>query len=184
MGIAIKSIVAIRSGYHFRGKVESVSGGSRRVAQPRDIRDDLTWCDSGMATIAPEPVHENSLIVPGDVLIAARGVRPYAVVVPSGLGDALASSAFFIIRPQPALVCPEFLAWYLNSPRGQHALTSLMRGTAIPALTLATLSTLEIPVPSLERQRAVVAAAELIEDEARLCAAIAEDRRLALSLSL
>lgn len=177
-------MAAVRSGYHFRGKVEAMLGGTRLVVQPKDIRDDLTWSVSGMIPVKPDSAHANALVLTGDVLITARGMRPYAVVVPPDLGDALASSAFFIVRPVPGLLCSEFLAWYLNSPKGRLALTSRMRGTGIPALTLGTLSSMEVPLPPLDRQGAIVATAELIELEASLCAAIAEDRRLALSLSL
>jgi type I restriction enzyme S subunit len=61
------------------------------------------------------------------------------------------------IRPDQRLIDPEYLNEYLNSPAGQDEVQSRSRTTSgLRGLSVGRIKAIEIPLPSVEVQRAVV----------------------------
>jgi len=96
----------------------------------------------------------------GDVVVAALGdgARPAgrACQVPV-IGPALVKADCFRVRTDGSPVDPEFLVWFLNSPRTQATIASQMRGATRPRVTLAMLKAFAVPLPSLADQRRIAA---------------------------
>lgn len=55
---------------------------------------------------------------------------------------------------------PEYLAWFLNSPAGQWQIKREVTGSAIPGLRTDAIERILVPLPPLDKQRAVVAEIE------------------------
>jgi restriction endonuclease S subunit len=76
------------------------------------------------------------------------------------------------------------VAWYLNLPTVQNTLAAQARGTSIMSISKATLGELEIPIPTIERQRRYIELSKLQKREQQLYAAIAERRKQILEYKM
>jgi hypothetical protein len=173
----LRDIADFRIGYQFRGKVKPDPTGAVRVVQIKDIDSDLRIRVPDLTPVSidkPEPY----LTQAGDVLFLNRGHRLYAVVVPELPPNTIATGYFFILRPNPRVMLPEYLAWSLNQPDFQDSLRPYHRGSHIPMVSRIDVEELKIQVPPLEVQRRILALNDLLDEERRLFAAIQEKRSL------
>lgn len=125
------------------------------------------------------------LLAAGDLLLASKGNNNICVIVPKIEQKCVASPSFLVIRLyDKSAVLPEFVAWYLNLPTTQNALALHACGTSILSISKASLGELEIPIPSIDRQRQYVELAKLQEREQELYKAIAEKRKQLLDYKM
>lgn len=101
----------------------------------------------------------------GDILFAAKGTKNFATVFESHNPTSVASTSFFVIRLKESEILPSYLAWYLNHPLTQRLLKDNAIGTSIPSISKVVLEELEVPVPALAVQKAIVKIAELRNKE-------------------
>lgn len=101
-------------------------------------------------------ISEKHLLRPGDVLFAAKGAKNFAAVFENHNKPAVASTSFFVIRLTGKNVLPEYFAWFLNSHSAQTLLKGQAIGTSIPSISKQVLGSLEITVPSIETQKAIL----------------------------
>lgn len=110
-------------------------------------------------------ITEKHLLKDGDVLFSAKGSKNIAVVFESHNSPAVASTSFFVLRHIDKKVLPEYLAWFMNSPATQILLKRGAIGTAIPSISKQVLEVLEIPVPDLKIQEAILHITKLYKHE-------------------
>lgn len=115
-----------------------------------------------------EGISEKHLLKDGDVLFAAKGTKNFAAVFESHNEAAVASTSFFVIRPTDKKVLSEYLAWFLNSHATQTILKGQAIGTSIPSISKQVLENLEIPVPGIETQKAILQITKLRNKEKAL----------------
>lgn len=146
-----------------------------------DSRGELR--DTAQPTIATDnPKH---ILAAGDLLLASKGNNNMCVIVPGIEQKCVASPSFLVIRlHDKSAILPEFVAWYLNLPTVQNTLAAQARGTSIMSISKATLGDLEIPVPSVERQRRYIELSKLQKREQQLYATIAERRKQILEYKM
>lgn len=111
------------------------------------------------------------LLRPGDVLFAAKGTKNFAACYESKNLPAVASTSFFVIRVQREFsnkILPEFLAWFLNEPGTQQLLKSQAIGTSIVSISKSVLEALEVSIPNLQTQKAVLKITQLRNREKNL----------------
>ena len=113
-------------------------------------------------------VAEKHLLKDGDVLFAAKGTKNFAAVFENHNEPAVASTSFFVIRMNGSKVLPAYLAWFLNNPGTQQLLKSQAIGTSIPSISKQVLEDLEIPVPAIETQNAILQITKLRNKEKAL----------------
>ncbi len=113
-------------------------------------------------------ISEKHILRPGDVLFAAKGTKNFAAVYESHNPPAVASTSFFVIRLRDKTILPAYLAWYLNSNKAQQELKAQAIGTGIPSISKQVLEMLELNVPTLEKQEAVLKISTLFEREKRI----------------
>lgn len=101
------------------------------------------------ARVAPHHVLRN-----GDVLVAAKGGRNFAVLHSAAYGAAVASPSFLVVRLTVPHVLPSYVAMYLNLCRVQ--LAAMARGTSMPSISKTALSAFQLPVPPVPRQQELV----------------------------
>jgi restriction endonuclease S subunit len=115
-----------------------------------------------------DQVSDKHLLKAGDVLFAAKGNKNFAAVYESHNPAAVASTSFFVLRRTTETMLPEYFAWFLNNPSTQTLLKAQAIGTSMASISKAVLEELEIPIPSLETQKAIVHITRLRNTEKKL----------------
>lgn len=115
-----------------------------------------------------EGISEKHLLKDGDVLFAAKGTKNFAAVFENHNEPSVASTSFFVIRPTDKKVLPQYLAWFLNNYNTQTLLKGQAIGTSIPSISKQVLENLEIPVPEIKTQKAIVEISKLRNKEKSL----------------
>lgn len=163
----LKSIVDVRTGHQFRGKVVPDDEGDVDVIQIKDM-DERREVDTRELTSVKLENADRYVVWPGDVLFLSRGHRMYGTVVPELTRKTVTSSYFFILRPKSDNVLPRYLAWYLNEPDFQNQLRPFIRGSRMPLISRTDFPDLTVMLPNLETQQEIVRLNELMLNEARL----------------
>lgn len=115
-----------------------------------------------------EGISDKHLLKDGDVLFAAKGTKNFAAVFENHNEPSVASTSFFVIRPTDNKVLPQYLAWFLNNPATQTLLKGQAIGTSIPSISKQVLENLEITVPGIETQKAILQITQLRNKEKSL----------------
>lgn len=115
-----------------------------------------------------EGISEKHLLKDGDVLFAAKGTKNFAAVFENHNEPSVASTSFFVIRPTDNKVLPQFLAWFLNNHTTQTLLKGQAIGTSIPSISKQVLENLEMPVPDIKTQKAIIEISKLRNKEKSL----------------
>jgi len=170
-------ITEIKAGVAFRRAIERSSTGTHYVLQAKDVLDgrldlsDLILVDLGKRG-------RNHELQVGDVIMVSRG-RTVAAPVLSLLEcePAVAAGSVYVFRVEASSLDPIYVAWAINRPQMQARLQALAQGSHIPFVSKQSLSELEIPVPSIEIQRAIGRVYELSLIEKDLMAQLSELRQ-------
>ena len=112
-----------------------------------------------------EDISEKHILCADDVLFAAKGTKNFATVFENHNEPSVASTSFFVIRPTDKKLLPQYLAWVLNSHSTQILLKGQAIGTSIPSISKQVLENLEITVPSIETQKAILQITKLRNKE-------------------
>ena len=116
-------------------------------------------------------INPKHLLRNGDVLFAAKGTKNFAALYNSENGLAVASTSFFVIRltdPIHEKLLPEFLVWFINNPPSLKLLKDQAIGTSIVSISKSVLSELEISIPTVAIQKAILKIAELRSKERKI----------------
>jgi restriction endonuclease S subunit len=164
--VKIKQCCEVKMGFSFRKMPLCSADGEVLLVQPKDVTAEGIFEPDFNCRIASPS--ENRLS-PGDVLLTSRG-RFTAAVFPASLETpCIATSAFLIVTPKkPAELLPDYLALFFNSSEGQMLFKRLNATTTIPFISLNNLETIEIPVPTLEQQKALIALDQMNKAYSRL----------------
>ena len=123
----------------------------------------------------------------GDVLFAAKGTKNFAAIFQQIKHDAVASTSFFVLRIKDEYktkILPEYIAWYINLPSTIGFLKEKSSGTSIVSISKPTLSRLEIPLPSTEKQQKILNIMQLKQKEKTLQMQINQFKNLILQHKL
>lgn len=118
-----------------------------------------------------DDVNKKHILKPGDVLFAAKGTKNFAARYESKNQPAVASTSFFVIRVQDNLntkILPEFIVWLINHPSTQKFLKGKAIGTSIVSISKSVLEELEISIPDLQTQKAILKIVQLRNTEKKL----------------
>jgi|AntRauTorcE11897_2_1112592.scaffolds.fasta_scaffold42144_1 restriction endonuclease S subunit len=176
----ISEIANIRFGLYEKPK----DTGSIAYLQAKDFSSDgnlSEYIESFLERGKKTDKHE---LQEGDVLLAAKGFRNFAWTYKSSVGPAIASSMFFVIKPDPGQVLPDYLTTLLNQESMQSHLQSLGAGSSIPSIRRSELEAISIPVPSIPEQRRIVELMELHKKDLRLSKQIIEKKKQMINTTL
>lgn len=175
---SLGNIASIRSGYPFRERIKHANNGDVRVLQIGDLRSNPVLKAANLPLIK-KPNGRSKLLVPGDIVIPARGEHHHAISfnLPE---PTLASSQLLILRVTSKTVLPGYLCWALNQPQAQHTLSNESRGTNMPLLTRQSLVAVRVPVPPLDLQKKIIDLQQLWEKEQQLTQKLLNNREYML----
>lgn len=110
----------------------------------------------------------------GDLIVGARGVTTDVCVAIGPVFGAFISLDLYLVRPNRAIVDPEYLAAFFELPTTQAVLSGGKQGTGLARLAKEALEKTEIPLPPLEQQQLIAGLAQSFEREARLLKQLAD----------
>ncbi|WP_420101228.1 restriction endonuclease subunit S [Bosea sp. (in: a-proteobacteria)] len=130
------------------------------------------------------PQNARQRLLPGDVLVSARGTLMKCAVVPPSHWGAVASANFIVIRlGQSAALPPELLWTFLRQPTTQAYVLSRNTSTAQAALNIRDLEDLSIPIPPQNIQSDLVQLIVVAEEQYRTameCARLRQEEAMAI----
>lgn len=162
----IKEFSEVSTGYAFRSRLVDVPDGKVYVIQPKNILSDST-----ISFGSGEPVRTKTLpskfLSPGDLLVVNRG-RFAAAVFYEESGEWTVPSSLIIVTIKKSSILPEYLACYLNSANGQKMYQRRLEHTTVPFISTKNLENMEIPIPTLEKQKSLIKFESSINKYSRL----------------
>lgn len=160
------SVVAVQSGYPFRGSIGESADGDVLAVQMKDIDPESGVGWAGVIRTSLSGRKPPDLLKAGDVLFVARGARFYAVCIDMPPQPAVCSPHFFHLQvARHAELLPAFLAWQINQPPFQRQLQQSAEGSSQLSVRRPVLESLILSVPPLADQLRMVALAELARQE-------------------
>lgn len=118
---------------------------------------------------------DNKLTKKGDILI--KLIYPNRVIyINENMENLLVPSQMCLIRADREKINPEFLKWYLESDMGKQKISLDVTGSIIPKISVASLKKLNIPIISLEKQRAITDLIELWNKEKNILEEIIKEK--------
>lgn len=144
------------------------------------------YLDEALLEIGALPVRSatDAQVTVGDVLVVLRGpmnaAAPVTIIPATPL---FATLEVAIVRPRSG-VDAEYLAWLINQPSSQAALTEMRLGGGVERLPLTAIERLPLPTPPLETQRAIAAIGHLAREQAQLTEQITSLRTIQLRTAL
>jgi hypothetical protein len=170
MKTPLKRLAKVQIGFQPRCRIEPDPKGVCQIIQIRDLDEEGGLRTEGLCRITPDgPNHSRYQVNQGDVLFLSRGNRNVATLVGAKLHNTIAAGYFFILKLDNTIILPEYLAWYINSPPAQQFIqTVARRGTYMAVVPKSALEDLEVDIPSLRTQEAIVALEKLSAKERSL----------------
>ncbi len=162
-------------GYPFRSRVKHDPNGNVVVLQMKDIDDaDVVRVDEATKVHLDGGAGRHR-VQSGDLLFRSRGRNNSAAMIPVGLGEAVLAAPMILIRAHGVL--PAYLQWFINSQETQAKLAALAVGTSVMMISTDILKDLDVPVPSMIRQRQIAELGSLALREQALMAEITAKRK-------
>ena len=103
-----------------------------------------------------EEKYKKYCIETGNLVITKTGYPPKIMVaeIPEGL-HILVSWIFYIIEVNRQKADSNYLAAYMNSPKGRLSLADISMGDVIPTISITELKNMKIPLPPMETQKKI-----------------------------
>ena len=174
--LKLRLLADITMGYTFRSRLEAAPDGGLAVIQMKDLTDDNRLNPEALTRIEPTEVKPHQLVAPGDIIFRSRGQTYTAALVDDDPGPAIVAAPLLHIRPREGVI-PAYLAWFINLPAIQSRLARRAEGTALRMIRKQTLAELEVILPSLARQQAIVELSDLAGKEQQLMARLSARRK-------
>lgn len=170
-------VAHVRAGFSFRGPIEEVADGPVRVVHMKAMNplEGIKW-DSVRRTVL-DPRRQPDWLVPGDLILVARGQRFYAVLVDKVPDSTVCDDHLFRLRRKPdAEVLPAFLVWQINQAPFQRELHRRAEGSNQKSVRRPEIEAVPVGIPSLADQERIVNLARLASRERELQQRIALNR--------
>jgi restriction endonuclease S subunit len=121
--------------------------------------------------------NSSHILQDGDVLFVGKGNRLFSWCYRKTKQPAIASSIFFVLRPDTRVIYPEYLSTILNAPQSKAVFLQLGSGTSILSIRKSELGAFEVPLPAMSKQKKIAALAELHREEVALAQQLIEQRQ-------
>lgn len=182
----LEDIAEVRTGLTLRGKDASLrtSEEGLHLLRIRDLTETgYVHIENKHIIEATPAIIEKYQVRAGDIVIANRGSRTTAAIVPPDT-QAIAGGQLFTIRLKTDSVLTGYLHWFLNYTHTRSQLLAQLRGSYVQTMPISVMRKLPITVPPLETQHKIQDLANLSARERRLVKKISKLRQKHLDASL
>lgn len=159
--VPVESVADIRFGLY----AQPGNTGSVIYLQVRQFNESGRLTSEDDEFINLDSKSEQHLLRDGDVLFVGKGNRLFSWCYHKKEKPAVASSIFFVLRPNLKKVHPEYLAIILNAPQSKAAFQQIGAGTNILSIRKSELGAFQIPLPPLKQQQDIASLAQLHQEE-------------------
>lgn len=183
----LKELAEISLGISFRSGLLSDEAGDSFLLQMKDLGVDTALDLSGkldsLFKIQRPLIKAADALLEGDILFRSRGANFTAVIIEktikakSQLQNVFPVSPLYLIRLRSEKLLPAYLLWFINNTDTQKQLQQMSEGTQIKMLSKKNLDNLEIIIPSLEKQKKIVALNALFKKEKLLLENLIEKKK-------
>jgi type I restriction enzyme M protein len=166
-------------------KASSYAKSGTPIINPVNMRKHRLWVDAG-PFLGDEECSRLARyrMKPGDVLLGRKGDVGRAVLVTEEYDGYIVGSDIIRLRLVNSDIRPDYFYYFMLAPRTRAWITRHASGTTMPGINEKLLNSIEIPVPSADKQAKLVhAAEEMNRAEDALLEGIAADANLILSLA-
>ena len=157
MEIKLKDIATIQFGYY----AQPSSKGTIPYVQAKNFDDVGHNMQNYDCYLEEDSKTAANLLQDGDILFAAKGFRFFATLYNKQIGKAVASSIFFIIRPDTERIIPGYLLSVLNLPKNLLHFQQSGAGSNIPSIRKSELADFTFNLIPKKEQQMIVALQEL-----------------------
>lgn len=151
--VTLSAISTIRAGVQFRGEAPYKPGGSIRLLQVRDAKNEVNFEEQELRSLADGSVKTGDFLQLGDIVVRAKGKHHPAILIEPMPPQTVASGYCLVLSPLK--IRPAFLAWYLNQASAQQYMDQHSIGTVIPILNKKVLGEMQIPLPDEAMQERI-----------------------------
>lgn len=177
MKVKVKSLATVQTGYSFRARLDIDEGGDLSVIQMKDLLSDNTVECGNLLKISMPEVKDHHLVRKGDLVFRSRGLLTSSAIVPGDPGLAVVAAPLLKIRVKDTRkVLPEYLNWFLSQRDAQAFFASQATGTAQRMIGKEVIEDLDVFLPPLSKQKAIVQLVALSERETSLLSVISEKK--------
>lgn len=161
--VSMAEIAEFKNGLNFtKGEV----GEALRIVGVSDFQSNTVVPSDSLATIQPDvPVGPDYFLQPGDILFVRSNGNPDLVGRSMLAGDDIGCATFsgFTIRARfdAAKANPRYLAHFFKTPAFSEKMKKTGQGANIRNLSQGILAELQVPLPDLETQTAIVTEIEI-----------------------
>ncbi len=165
----IADCAEVLPGYALKARAEHESEGTHQVILGKHLSEGrpYRYIPEHELRITPKGSVDKYRVSTGDVLFISRGSRNHAVKVESVPDTAVASATFYILHPHDGIDAG-YLAWCLNQAPVQAQIGQVRTGAGTPIVQRKVFADITIPVPSLNKQRQLVALDDLMAQEQQI----------------
>ena len=154
--------------------VKETNDGPARLMRLADLSDLKAGRNPTLARGEAPAVARALTIDESDLIVGARGVSTDVHVADETIVGAYISLDLYLVRPNPQVVNPHYLAAFLQLSSTQGSFTGGKQGTNLARLGKDALESVQVPLPPMRRQRLIADLARTIKREAELLARLAD----------
>lgn len=177
MKVILSDIASIKAGHPFRGSISENKLGNALTIQIKDLRSDGTICLSQLLRTQLEGRRTPDWLQKGDILFSARGPRNIAACLGEINNPMVCAPHYYLIQIIAKQVLPEFVAWQLNQLPCQRYFSQSAEGSAQLSIRRAILDRSPLVIPSIQKQRTIVALSNKAQQEKVVLKALIENRK-------
>lgn len=173
---ALSYCAEIRTGQTFKDSLSKYRPGNLSVLLPKDISEGelisppIKIDDQQVASLY------NHKLIDGEILIANKGTKLGTFLYQGNPTPAIATSSFFVITPNSAILLSSYLNWLLNQLPARTYFIQHASGSTIPSITKSVLSNFQVPIIPIEEQQHIVDLIREFELEQNLLKELAHKR--------
>lgn len=180
MEVKLKDITQIQFGYY----AQPSKNGNIKYLQAKHFKD-LGQLVSDNDTFLEDDEKTNAnLLEDGDILFAAKGFRFFAALYKAEFGKAVASSIFFIIKPNTQKIIPGYLVSVLNLPKNLLHFQQSGAGSSIPSMRKNELLDFTFNLIPIAQQHKIVSLQELYIKDLELTESLIKKKQLLFQTAL
>ncbi len=163
----IRDFCDIRMGHTFRRRLTPVSDGAVMVIQPKNIFPE-GFISFGQGEPVRTDVSVSKPLQPNNILIVNRGRFSAAIFDLPKSETWIAASSILVLSLKAKSILPGYLACYFNSSHGQQLFRRHCERSTVPFISTRNLANIDVPIPPLDRQKALISFEKAAVNYARL----------------